>query len=66
MRVEGYADRASVPEATQILSRLRAQAVADGLMARGVEKSRIDLRLHTALGGDPGEESRRVLVVVRR
>ena len=60
MRVEGYADRADRAGGHQILSRLRAQAVADGLTARGVDKSRIDLRLRTAIGGDPGVESRRV------
>ncbi len=66
VRVEGYADRPTVPEPTQILSRLRAQEVADGLTARGVEKARVDLRFRTAIGSDPGEESRRVLIVVRQ
>ena len=62
--VSGYADRAGTPQANQILSRLRAQVVADGLVERGVDRSRVRLRARGATGGDPGVESRRVEIDV--
>jgi len=66
VRVEGYADRSATPQSNQILSRLRAQAVANALVRLGVEKARIHIRPKTAIGGDPGVESRRVEIVIGR
>ncbi|GAC1342275.1 MAG: hypothetical protein NVSMB18_16000 [Acetobacteraceae bacterium] len=66
VRVEGYADRTGTPPANLIRSRLRAQAVADALVRRGVDKARVSLHPRTAIGGDPGVESRRVEVVITR
>lgn len=60
VRVEGYADSDGSTEANRILSRLRAQVVADALAERGIERSRIVLRPRGQQGGDPGVESRRV------
>ena len=62
--VSGYADRAGTPQANQILSRLRAQVVADGLVERGVDRARVRLRGRGATGGDPGVESRRVEILI--
>jgi outer membrane protein OmpA-like peptidoglycan-associated protein len=58
--VAGYADRSVTPQANQILSRLRAQTVADTLAERGIARTRIHLQPRAAVGGDPGLESRRV------
>ena len=58
--VAGYADDPGAPEANQIQSRLRAQSVADALVADGVARARVSLLPRRALGGDPGYESRRV------
>jgi len=62
--VAGYSDRSVSPQANQILSRLRAQSVADALVQHGVERSRVHLEPRYAIGGDPGVESRRVEVRV--
>ncbi len=64
--VEGYANRAGTPQANDILSRLRAQIVADGLVERGVDKGRLRIRPKGATGGDPGIESRRVEIIIGR
>lgn len=64
--VEGYADPSATPQSNQILSRLRAQSVAEALVRAGVEKSRIRVRHKQAIGGDPGFESRRVEIVIGR
>ncbi len=66
LRVVGFADPARAAESVQIHSRLRAQAVADALLAHGIGKARLELRYHTAYGADPGVESRRVDIVFRR
>jgi OOP family OmpA-OmpF porin len=58
--VAGYADRLGSADTNQTLSKLRAQVVADGLAARGVNRGRITLRPKGSVGGDPGVESRRV------
>lgn len=59
--VEGFADqRVSSPAATQTLSQLRAQVVADAIAAHGVDRSRIVLRPRGGTNSDPGIESRRV------
>jgi outer membrane protein OmpA-like peptidoglycan-associated protein len=42
MRVEGHTDNRGVKEANQALSDERARAVADYLIAQGVEKSRVE------------------------
>ncbi len=62
--VAGYADRAGSTDANQTLSKLRAQVVADGLMAKGVDRGRIVLRPKGSVGGDPGVESRRVAIEI--
>ena len=64
--VAGYADDPGAPEANQIQSRIRAQLVADALVADGVERSRVTLSPRRALGGDPGSESRRVDIRIDR
>jgi len=64
--VEGYANRGGTAQANEILSRLRAQVVADGLAERGVDKARVRIRPKVATGGDPGIESRRVEVIIGR
>jgi len=58
--VAGYADRIGTQEANKTLTKLRAQVVADGLVAKGVDRQRIVLRPKGSVGGDPGVESRRV------
>lgn len=58
--VAGFADQPVTPEANQILSRIRAQIVADRLVQLGVGRSRVHIEPRRALGGDPGLESRRV------
>lgn len=58
--VAGYADASITPESNQIASRLRAQAVADALLAQGVARARITLAPRRAIGADPGTESARV------
>jgi len=62
--VAGYADRriGSTPDTDQTLTKLRAQVVADGLVAKGVDRGRIVLQPKGAIGGDPGVESRRVMI----
>lgn len=60
--VSGYADQIGAPATNQTLTKLRAQIVADGLVADGVARDRIALRPKGAIGGDPGVESRRVMI----
>ncbi len=60
--VAGYADRIGVPDTNQTLTKLRAQIVADGLVAKGVDRGRIVLQPKGSVGGDPGVESRRVMI----
>ena len=60
--VAGYADRIGSTAANQTLSKLRAQVVADKLAADGVDRGRIRLRPKGSVGGDPGVESRRVMI----
>ena len=63
--VEPYA-ASRAGQANQIETRLRAQAVANGLVARGVAKERVAIRPKTAFGADPEVESRRVEIVIGR
>ncbi len=61
--VAGYADRVgATPDTNQTLTKLRAQVVADGLVAKGVDRRRIVLQPKGSSGGDPGVESRRVMI----
>jgi len=60
--VAGYADRIGTGDTGQTLTRLRAQVVADGLVAKGVDRGRIVLQPKGSVGGDPGVESRRVMI----
>lgn len=60
--VAGYADRIGTAEANQTLTKLRAQVVADGLVAAGVDRSRIVLQPKGSVGNEPGIESRRVAI----
>ena len=60
--VAGYADRIGMPATNQTLTKLRAQVVADGLVAKGVDRRRIVLQPKGSTGGDPGVESRRVMI----
>lgn len=58
--VEGYADPTTSPEENRRLSLARTQAVADALVARGIDRSRISLQPRPPNGTDPGVDSRRV------
>ena len=58
--VEGFADSVGAPSSNQTLSKLRAQVVADTLVAQGVPPSHIILHPRGATQSDPGIESRRV------
>lgn len=58
--VAGYADRIGTAAANQTLTKLRAQVVADGLVAAGVDRRRIVLQPKGSVGNEPGIESRRV------
>lgn len=60
--VAGYADRIGAPATNQTLTKLRAQIVADGLVNKGVDRGRIVLQPKGSVGGDPGVESRRVMI----
>ena len=63
--VEGYADfTVGSTQANRDLTRVRAQHVADSLAQHGVAAGRIQLRPRTASGGDPGVESRRVVIAI--
>ena len=64
--VQGFADAVGTPAANMTLSMLRAQVVADALVARGVERGRIALRPRGATLADPGIESRRVEITFAR
>ena len=59
--VEGYSDPTNTPQQNRALSQARAEAVANALAARGVDRSRITLRPRAPTPGtDPGIEGRRV------
>ena len=58
--VEGYADQAGSTAANRTLSQLRAQVVADAIVAHGIAKSRLVVRPRGPTAADPGIESRRV------
>ncbi len=62
--VEGYADSIGSAQANMSMSATRAQVVADGLAADGVARSRIVLRPRGQTAGDPGIESRRVVIEI--
>ncbi len=58
--VEGYADQVGTATANRKLSDLRAQVVADALVAHAIPRSRLVLRSRGATSADPCIESRRV------
>ena len=58
--VEGYADPTTSPDDNRKISLARTQAVADALVARGIDRSRISLNPRPPGGTDPGVDSRRV------
>lgn len=62
--VAGFADDPRTPQSNQILSRIRAQQVANALRDAGIGHGRIQLRPRRAIGGDPGTESLRVEIRV--
>ena len=64
--VQGYADAIGTPTSNMTLSLLRAQVVADGLVAKGVDRARITLRPRGSAQSDPGIESRRVDITFAR
>jgi len=64
VRVVGYTDSAGSPQADVALSRQRAQAVADALVADGVAASRLVRTGRGQTGEDPDVASRRVEVSV--
>ena len=64
--VSGYATSIGTAATNQTLSQLRAQIVADALVARGVDRSRVIVRPRGETQGDPGIESRRVEISFAR
>lgn len=64
--VRGFADRIGSDQANRVLSQLRAQVVADGLVAQGVSATRIVQVARGATQADPGIESRRVDIELGR
>ena len=60
--VAGYADRVGASDTNQTLTKLRAQVVADGLVAAGIDRGRIVLQPKGSVGNEPGVESRRVAI----
>ncbi len=64
--VRGYTDSAGSRPDDVKLSRERARAVADGLVADGVSLSRITQQGRGQTGNDPGVESRRVEISLSR
>lgn len=67
LQVAGYADPEGTSEANKALSRARAQAVADGLVARGVARDRLTVvgRGATGVAFSPVEARRVEVRVVR-
>ena len=64
--VRGYTDSAGSPPDDFKLSRDRARAVADGLVADGVNPARITQQGRGQTGNNPGVESRRVEISLSR
>ncbi len=64
--VKGFADRVGSDRANKVLSELRAQVVADALVAQGVAATRIVQVARGATQADPGIESRRVDIELGR
>lgn len=64
--VKGFADRIGSDQANRVLSQLRAQVVADALVAQGVNAARIVQIARGATQADPGIESRRVDIELGR
>lgn len=64
VEVIGYTDSAGSPPADFILSKQRAQAVADALAANGVAANRLVRIGRGQTGGEPGLASRRVEISI--
>ena len=64
IEVIGYTDSAGSASADVALSQQRAKAVADGLVASGVDPSRLQRKGKGQTGEDPGVASRRVEIAV--
>jgi outer membrane protein OmpA-like peptidoglycan-associated protein len=64
VKVIGYTDSAGSPPADVLLSRQRAQAVADALVANGVAADRVDRVGAGQTNEDPGIASRRVEIMI--
>ncbi len=64
--VSGYATSIGTAATNQTLSQLRAQIVADALVSRGVDRSRVIVRPRGETQADPGIESRRVEISFAR
>ena len=62
--VRGWTDSDGSPQADVVLSQLRAQHVADALVADGVAPARISRQGRGQTHDDPGVESRRVEIRV--
>ena len=62
--VRGWTDSDGSPQADILLSQLRAQHVADALVADGVSAARISRQGRGQTHNDPGVESRRVEIRV--
>ena len=62
--VRGWTDSDGSPQADIVLSQLRAQHVADALIADGVSPARISRQGRGQTHDDPGVESRRVEIRV--
>jgi outer membrane protein OmpA-like peptidoglycan-associated protein len=63
--VTGYADPEGSPQANKDMSRLRAQVVADQLVADGVQRARITVRSAGEVGyALDSQESRRVTITL--
>ncbi len=64
VEVIGYTDSAGSPPADFVLSKQRAQTVADALAADGVAESRLVRIGRGQTGGEPGLASRRVEISI--
>jgi outer membrane protein OmpA-like peptidoglycan-associated protein len=64
VEVRGYTDSSGSPQADVLLSRERAQSVADALVAHGVAANRLVRKGSGQTGANPGIASRRVEITV--
>ena len=68
VRIEGHASRPGTPEANELVSRRRAERIRDGLVARGIDPSRIDVVAlgDTRLTGTTNEANQRADITFLR